>query len=364
MIYFFYSIFFFLILRFTVTLFNFISNPKLTKSPKKYQDLVSVLIPARNEADNILKLLNSLKNQDYQHIEVLVLDDQSEDNTYQTVEQFSQTDSRFKVVKGQDLPDGWLGKNYACHQLSQMANGKYFLFLDADEEVKDGLIHNAIYRIQVGKLSLLSLFTNQITQTTGEKAIVPLMHYLLLNLLPLRLVRLSKIPSFAAASGQFMLFNAQDYRQYHWHQMVKKKVVEDIEIMKKVKQHQLNGEALLANGFIYCRMYKGYQEGLNGFSKNLLAGFGGSILGLLLYLFMVVLGPIFILLFLNFQLFYFAVTLIVLSRVMISYLSGQNVFMNVILHVVQMFNLLIIAILSIKKSLNKTLVWKGRTINT
>jgi glycosyltransferase involved in cell wall biosynthesis len=364
MIYLFYIIFFFLILRFTVTLFNFISNPKLTRSSKKYHDLVSILIPARNEADNILPLLESIKIQNYQNIEVIVLDDQSEDDTYQICEEFSKTDVRFRVIKGTTLEKGWLGKNFACHQLANLAKGKYLLFLDADEEVKDGLINNSICRMQIGKLSLLSLFTNQVTETLGEKTVVPLMHYLLLNLLPLRLVKLTKSPAFSAASGQFMLFDAHDYLKFQWHEAVKNKVVEDIEIMKRVKQNKLNGEALLANGFIYCRMYKGYEESLNGFSKNLLAGFGGSIIGLLCYLFLVIIGPILILIFLNFQLFYFALTLIVFSRIMISYLSAQNVFMNVFCHVFQMLNLLIIAMLSIKKSLNKTLIWKGRTINT
>jgi glycosyltransferase involved in cell wall biosynthesis len=363
MIYLFYFIFFFLILRFTVTLFNFISNPKLPLSPKKFEDLVSVLIPARNESEDILPLLQSLENQDYEHIEVIILDDQSEDETFQICQNFSENHPRFKVIKGASLPNGWLGKNFACYQLAQQAKGKYLLFLDADEEVRNGLINSAIYRMKIGRLSLLSLFTNQITQTLGEKTVVPLMHYLLLNLLPLRLVKLSSNPSFSAASGQFMLFDAQDYHQFQWHKLVKGKVVEDVEIMKNLKQQQLKGEALLANGFVYCRMYKGYQESLAGFSKNLLAGFGNSILGLLAYLFLVLGGPILILVFLNFQLFYFALTLIVLSRVMIAYLSGQNVFMNVFYHWLQMFNLFIIAILSIKKSLNKSLVWKGRTIH-
>ncbi len=364
MIYFFYIIFFFLILRFTVTLFNFISNPKLTRSPHIFNDPVSVLIPARDESEDILNLLESLKVQDYQHLEVIILDDASTDGTFDVCASFAKTDQRFRVIKGAPLPKNWLGKNYACHQLAKHAKGDYLLFLDADEEVKDGLINNSIYRMKLGRLSLLSLFTNQVTITFGERAIIPLMHYLLLNLLPLRLVKLLKNSAFAAASGQFMLFDTAHYRQNQWHQQVKEKVVEDVEIMKRVKQKGLNGEALLANGFIYCRMYKSYKEGLNGFSKNLLAGFGGSVLGLITYLTLVLFGPVLILLFLNFQLFYFALILIIFSRIMISLLSGQNVLMNIFLHILQMISLFFIAFLSIKKSIGKTLVWKGRTIHT
>lgn len=362
MIYFFYAVFFFLILRFTVTLFNFISNPKLTNSPKRFDDSVSILIPARNEEENILKLLESIHQQDYQNFEVIVLDDNSEDQTFQIVNNFCSAHPKFRIIKGKALPKGWLGKNFACHQLSEQAKGSWLLFLDADEEVKEGLINSAIYRMYIGKLSLLSLFTNQTTLTIGEKSVVPLMHFLLLNLLPLRLVKLSKLPSLAAASGQFMLFDAERYKEFNWHQSVKGKVVEDIEIMKKIKSKDLRGEVLLANGFIFCRMYKNYTACLNGFSKNILAGFSNSILALTIYIIFVVFGPLFILAFGNFQLFYFALTLIIFSRIMISYLSGQNVLVNLIFHPLQMLNLFILALLSIKQSLTKTVRWKGRTV--
>ena len=171
------------------------------------------------------------------------------------------------------------------------------------------------------------------------------------------------MPAFAAASGQFMLFNAADYHQNYWHQSVKSKVVEDVEIMKQVKINGFRGEALLANGYIFCRMYKNYKECLNGFSKNLLSGFGNSIFGLLIYIFLIIIGPIIIAINLNFQLIYFAITLIVLSRIMISLLAGQNVILNIIFHILQMINLLILAFLSIQKSIIKNVVWKGRIIN-
>jgi chlorobactene glucosyltransferase len=363
MIILFYIIFFFLILRFTVTLFNFISNPKLTASPKHYQELVSVLIPARNEAEDILPLLESLKNQDYQQIEVYVLDDNSDDGTYEVCERFAQTDARFHVLKGEVLKEGWLGKNFACHQLAKHAKGKYLLFLDADEQVKDGLINSAVHRMHMNKLDLLSLFTNQVMKTRGEQLVIPMMHYILLNLLPLRLVFLSKNPAFSAASGQFMMFNAATYQQYKWHKQVKKQVVEDVEIMKRVKQEKLNGEALLANGYIYCRMYKSYSEAINGFSKNMLSGFGNSIPGLLIYLFLVLLGPVLILMYLNSELFFFCCTLILLSRLMISLLSGQSPPTNILLHPFQMLSLGIISFQSIKKKITNTVTWKGRKVS-
>jgi glycosyltransferase involved in cell wall biosynthesis len=354
--------FIFLILRFTVTLFNFLSNPKLPRIGKHYEDKVSILIPARNEADDILTLLQSIAQQNYQNYEVIVLDDNSSDNTFALCEEFARSHKNFKAIKGEVLPAGWLGKNFACYQLAQQATGNYFLFLDADEKIEDGLINSAIHRMNLRGLSLLSLFTNQTMVTTGENMVVPLMHYILLNLLPLRLVYLVKSAAVAAASGQFMLFNAEDYNKNQWHQLVKNKVVEDVEIMKIVKASKLNGEALLANGMISCRMYKGYNQAVNGFGKNFLAAFNYNVFGFLIYLLLIIGGPVVVVMTMNPNFIAMMAGLIMLSRIMISLTAGQNAWLNLLLHPIQMLSLLLIGITSIQKYLTKTTVWKGRKI--
>lgn len=354
--------FIFIILRFTVTLFNFISNPKLHRVARQYNDDVSILIPVRDEEDNILNLLRSIHLQDYANYEVIILDDSSTDHTYQLCADFAAHHSRFKVIKGEELPAGWLGKNYACYQLAQQANGSFFLFLDADEKIHDGLINSAVHRMYLRKLSLLSLFANQEMRTAGELTVVPLMHYILLNLLPLQLVYLVKNQFIAAASGQFMMFDAASYTENQWHELVKDDVVEDIEIMKQVKATALNGEALLANGMLSCRMYKSYIAAVNGFSKNFLAAFNYSVPGFLIYIVLVIGGPMIVMITLDFHLIFFMAGLIMLTRIMISLSASQDSFYNVVLHPIQMFNLTLIAFLAIQKHLTKTNVWKGRRI--
>ena len=357
-----FATFIFLVLRFTVTLFNFISNPKLPHIKRQYTQLVSILIPVRNEQGNIGGLLQSIHKQDYPDYEVIILDDSSDDNTFEICEKFAAKHSKFRVIRGKKLPYDWLGKNYACYQLAQEAKGDYFLFLDADEKVNNSLLNSAVHRMHLYKLGLLSLFTNQQMDTFGEKSVVPLMHYILLNLLPLRLVYLVKNSTVAAASGQFMFFNAEIYRANEWHKQVKDRVVEDIEIMRLIKSSGVNGEALLANGMITCRMYKGFTEAVNGFSKNFLAGFNYSIITLLIYLVVVIGGPMIVITTLNLQLILFMVGLIILTRIMISLASGQNALLNLLLHPLQMINLTIIAFMAIQKYLTKTTVWKGRQV--
>jgi glycosyltransferase involved in cell wall biosynthesis len=355
-------VFFFLLLRFAVTVFNFISDPKLRKVNRMQQELVSILIPARNEEDNIISLLQSIHAQDYPHYEVIVLDDDSADNTYMLCEEFAARHPKFSIIKGKPLAQGWLGKNYACHQLAQQARGTYLLFLDADERVGNSLINSAVHRIKSKNLALFSLFTNQDMRSLGEHTVVPLMHYLLLNLLPIRLIYLAKNPSFAAASGQFMLFNAALYRQHQWHSLSRNRVVEDVEIMKLVKARKLKGESLLANGLITCRMYTGYSEAISGFSKNFLAPFNYSILGFICYLVLVVGGPLLVISTLNLPLILMMCGLIMLSRIMISFASGQNVFYNTLLHPLQMASLLIVGIFAIQNHLTRNTVWKGRRV--
>ena len=356
-------IFFFLILRFTVTLFNFISNPKLPHIGTRYAELVSILIPARNEQDNVLALLRSIHQQNYNTYEVIILDDDSSDDTYNICTAFAAEHPKFRVIKGEQLPQGWIGKNYACHQLAKEAKGRYLLFLDADEQVANDLINSAVHRMRLRGLGLLSLFTNQQMLTAGELAVVPLMHYVLINLLPLRLIFLvKKQASVAAASGQFMLFDAPAYHQNQWHRLVKNKVVEDVEIMKTIKAYGYNGEGLLANGMITCRMYKGYAEAINGFSKNFMAAFNYSIPMFVVYLLLVIGGPALVFSTGSLQLMSFMAGLIILSRIMISFLSGQNALLNLLLHPVQMFSLLVIGIKSIQKHITKTTEWKGRKV--
>jgi chlorobactene glucosyltransferase len=132
--------------------------------------------------------------------------------------------------------------------------------------------------------------------------------------------------------------------------------------MRLVKSASHNGEVLLANGMICCRMYRGYSNALNGFSKNALAAFNYSITALLVYILLLIGGPMIILMTLNFNLILFIAGLIILTRIMISLASGQNPLLNIILHPVQMINMMIIAFLSIQKYLTRKNEWKGRRV--
>lgn len=341
-----YVVFLFLILRFTVTLFNFISNPKLTLSGKHYDDLVSILIPDPGEGHDMSTLLHSIHSQDYKNIEILISAKTTGNHALNT--DYSIIDSRLKIIAKPDLPAGWSDKNFSYYVLSKAAKGKYLLFLDPRTIIANGLINNAVNRMKIQRLTLLSLFTNQLMVSFGERLVVPLINYLLLNMVPLRLIRLSRNSVFSISSDQFMMFDAQNYRQHDWHKVVKT----SHEVMRLVKSAGYHAEVLLANGYVYSRLYTGYPTSIQGLSRNIITYFG-SIAALFIYIFLVILGPVAIGLYMGAELLLFAVTLIVLSRIMTSLASGQNPWLNIILHPVQMFSLVLISVLSIQQYYTK-----------
>ena len=116
-----------------ITVLNILTFPRLgTAPPPRHPTSVSVLVPARDEAAVIGQTIQHLRNQDYPNYEVIVLDDRSTDGTAEIVRSVANGDLRFSILSGRTLPDGWLGKNWACHQLSRAATGEILIFTDAD----------------------------------------------------------------------------------------------------------------------------------------------------------------------------------------------------------------------------------------
>ena len=354
-------VFAFLCIRFFVVMLNLWQDPRLRKASKPFHGKISVLIPARNEIENLPVTLLAWKALSPQIYEVLVLDDHSDDGTGALVLKMQQDFPKLKLLQGTDLPKGWLGKNFACHQLAAQATGDFFLFADADVKPQKGLIEATTHQLAVKHLGLLSIFPDQELVTKGEKVAVPIMHYLLLTLLPLFLIHRFKFPSLAAANGQFMLFDAKIYRKYQWHKIVKNKVAEDIQTVREMKMRGERAATFLGGGLIWCRMYTSYPDAVGGFSKNFLAGFG-NIFGVLFYLFILTFGWVIVGLFQP-VLLAPAVFIILLTNFGLAQLSNQSFLMLLWTHPLRIFATLQIAVSSIIRKLKKENQWKGRNVD-
>jgi len=362
MIYLAWFILVFAFIRLMVATVNLIFDPRLKPTDLKGKPFVSVLIPARNEALTISNILNDLTIQDYTNLEIIVFDDDSTDDTRDVVEQFSVQNPKIQLIHSEKLPGGWLGKNYGCHTLSHYAKGDYFLFLDADVRVRNTLIASATARLRQKGLGLLSIFPTQEMHTTGEKIIVPVMNIILLSLLPLVLVRNSKKPSLAAANGQFMLFDARVYRKLKPHEITRENKVEDIAIARYYKKEGIKIDCLTGNDSIRCRMYTGYSDAVNGFSKNMAAFFGNSHVLAIIYWLITTFGIFAVIIALPVGLIVAYLIAIILCRIFISIISKQNIIENLIYIIPQQFATGHINYTAFLNLLFKPYKWKGRDI--
>ena len=345
-----------------VALSNLIFRPGLKEQYSETHELVSVMIPARNEEANILKILTDLQHQTHSTLEILVYDDQSTDRTASLVLDMARYDKRIKLISSQELPEGWLGKNHACYQMSQQATGKYFLFVDADVRLGENAISTTLQYLNKSKSVLLSAFPRQIMQTPGERMVVPVMNYILMTLLPLILVRYSRFPSLAAANGQFMLFNADTYREQHPHLQMKSEKVEDIRIARWFKSKKLSVACIPGNKEINCRMYSGYSEAINGFSKNIVMFFGNSYTLAFMFWLITTFGFVVLLLAMPLIYFWLYVLAAILIRIAVSIASRQSVYSNILGIIPQQYNMGRLLFLSLKYKKQGSYEWKGRKI--
>jgi chlorobactene glucosyltransferase len=241
---------------------------------------VSILIPARNEARVIGETLRCLLRQDYPHFEVLLLDDHSTDGTGTIARDLA--DPRLKVIAGAPLPSGWMGKNWACHQLSTHAQGDYWIFTDADVRWGPGGLSAVMAAVRRHQTDLLTVWPTQQTITWAERLIVPLMALAIIGYLPVIGTHYTPFSVFAAACGQCMIWRRGAYQQIGGHQAVRSTVLEDVTLARLVKAAGLRLRMFDGAGVIACRMYENWSAVRDGYAKNILAGYGNSIPVLLL----------------------------------------------------------------------------------
>ncbi|MGI8314088.1 glycosyltransferase [Halobacillus mangrovi] len=267
-----------------------VSPNQLSASPK-----VSLLVPLRNEEENVEGLIKSLKNLTYPTVEVILLDDHSTDATYSLLLTETEKDPRFTIYKGKELPKGWNGKVHACHQLSQMANGTYYLFLDADARVAPSVIEQTLATMERHNASMLSGFPHYPNNHFLSHMLVPLQHMVVQLHLPLAVANFTKRPLFTAACGIFIIIEREVYEFIGGHESVKDSLVEDVHLAREVKRHGY--KMILANitPSVLSYMYDSAKETWEGFTKNIYTGLGRSVpmvIGLSLFYSFVFLVPV------------------------------------------------------------------------
>ncbi|ACF42701.1 glycosyltransferase [Pelodictyon phaeoclathratiforme] len=365
-----------LLLFLGILLRNMIDLPGMPEHCPEQGVLVSVLVPARNEALNIERCVRSLMRQEYAPFEILVLDDDSTDATPELLRRLVvESGGKVRIVQGEALPDGWHGKSWACSQLGHQAKGELLLFTDADTTHKPDALRRTVGAMQASGADMLSLMPHQELGSFWEKLVVPLVHVILMCYLPLRFVRTSRRAAFCFANGQFILFRRECYTRINGHAAVREAIVEDVWLCKSVKK--AGGTVVAFNGsdIVSCRMYHNFREIWEGFSKNLFAALGYSTPGLFVLILMISALYLVPCLFFSYALIAgeFTVSLFwlplmqmmvaLLCRIFIARIFRQSLAMT-LLHVFSQVVLLAIACNSFYAiKFGKGASWKGRNYN-
>jgi glycosyltransferase involved in cell wall biosynthesis len=236
---------------------------------------VSIIVPARNEEANIERLLRSLAGQQSVR-EILVVDDNSRDRTAEIARALREEIPTLRILRVDSLPEGWLGKNYAVALGAREAAGDWLLFTDADTEHLPGSLEATLEIAEREGADLLSLSPGQVTPTWWEKAVIPLVYVNLARLYRFEDVSDPASPA-AAANGQYLLIRRAMYERVGGHEAIRRQVLEDVELAKRVKA--AGGKLIFLPGakWVRTRMYRTFGEMWHGWTKNLFLLYGQSL---------------------------------------------------------------------------------------
>jgi chlorobactene glucosyltransferase len=244
--------------------------------------LVSVIVPARNEAVNIGTCVATLLNTLYPRCEIIVVDDSSTDGTGDIVRILAEhtPDGRLQLIAGEPLPPGWLGKAWACTQGARRARGEVLLFTDADTRHDEMLLNRATGALIHEQVDLVTLLPRQLMLSFWERLVQP--HFfatLMARYHNLPRMNRTRRTRDVLANGQFILIRRETYDRIGGHEALRAEVVED----QRLAQHVVaaGGRMFMAHGhdLMETRMYRSLGAIIEGWSKNVALGSRAAVPG-------------------------------------------------------------------------------------
>lgn len=235
---------------------------------------VSVLVPARNEERAVERLVADVLASRGVNVELVILDDSSEDATASIVERLAARDPRVRLVRGGSLPAGWCGKQHACWQLARAARHETWVFLDVDvSPAPDGIARSVAF-LEARGAALVSGFPRQVTGSLLEWLLLPLIHFVLLGFLPIARSRQVNTPSLAAGCGQLFVTRRADYERAGGHAAIRASLHDGVKLPRAYRRAGLVTDIFDATTIASCRMYATSRDVWRGLSKNATEGIG------------------------------------------------------------------------------------------
>ena len=263
------------------TFVNLALIPRLLAGQRPaHEPLVSVIIPARDEARIIERTVRAFLAQTYSNLEVIVVNDRSADGTGDVVRAID--DPRLRVLDGEEPPAGWLGKPWALHQGSLLARGELLLFVDADLIYGPAAVAAAVAHLEARGVALLSLFPHLEMRGFGEQASMPMMTMVFFTFIPTWMSNRTRFARLAIGGGTGNLIVREVYEAIGGHQALSDAVVDDIALARLVRRSGAKTETCRADDLVSLRMYHGLGEVVDGFTKNTFSALGRNYLAGLL----------------------------------------------------------------------------------
>lgn len=262
-------------LLFVVAVVSLVRHPRLrTYADATEGPLVSVIVPARNEAGNIAPLLSSLARTNYPNREVIVVDDRSTDGTGDIVEalQARTTGEWLRLIHGADVPEGWFGKPWACWQGYQAAKGEVLLFTDADTRHEPDLLGRSVAALRATSADLFTILPEQTLGSFWERSVMPHMLFMLGLRYNASLGNRTRNPLHVVANGQYIMMPRTSYVAIGGHEAVKHEVVEDLRLAQVTVAAGRRLYLVHAEEFMRTRMYRSLGGILEGWTKNVAIG--------------------------------------------------------------------------------------------
>ncbi|MEJ2664861.1 MAG: glycosyltransferase, partial [Spirochaetia bacterium] len=203
---------------------------------------------------NITGCLESLLEQDYPNYEILVIDDNSNDRTWHILSAYAKKYKKLKVFRGKPLPRGWVGKQYACQQLIDRAQGEYILFTDADTIHNRQSLSWAVTNMLRHNADFMSAFLQHLIGSLGEALIVPAIYIMTTILMPLWKIPQQNSSFLSFAIGQFMVCRRKALLKIGGYTSFKASLVEDISLARAMKKHGYKTIFLDGKNYIRCRI--------------------------------------------------------------------------------------------------------------